>query len=126
MELLLTKRGKAGVGAGSDGPEVQSRLWNVQIELGLKHPKRDATQAAEFVSLAFRKEVRAGGVIVGCHQIGFLAMNLMLSAKEWVDGKEIKDWRGPKLIGQEDKKDLAMKAEMEPPMWGKKWKKKRS
>lgn len=48
-------------------------------------------QAAEFVSLVFRKEVRAGGRIVGHHQTGFLAMDLTISAKEWVDGKEIKD-----------------------------------
>lgn len=61
------------------------------MELGFKCPYRDATQAAEFVSLAFRKEVRAGGRIAGRHQTGFLAMDLMISAKERVDGKEIKD-----------------------------------
>lgn len=52
----------------------------------------------------------------------------MLSPKEWVGRKEVKDWSGPMTTeeGQDDKKNPATDTELEPLAWEEKWEKGRS
>lgn len=53
------------LGWGCAGSE---QVLRKRIELHFEHPNRDAKQTVTFMSLTFREEVRAGGMIPGSHQ----------------------------------------------------------
>lgn len=53
------------LGCGCAGSE---QVLKKRIELHLEHPSRDAKQTVAFMSLTFREEFRAGGMIPGSHQ----------------------------------------------------------